>query len=55
MTECKHPEAYVSNIGKFRVCNICGAKLPLAEEPVSEPEVVETPKKRRVRKAKDSQ
>ena len=27
--ECNHPEAYVSIIGPYRVCNKCGAKLPL--------------------------
>lgn len=26
--ECNHPEAYVSIIGPYRVCNKCGAKLP---------------------------
>lgn len=27
--ECNHPEAYVSIIGPYRVCNKCGEKLPL--------------------------
>ena len=25
---CNHPEAHVSIIGPYRVCNKCGAKLP---------------------------
>lgn len=53
MSECKHPEAYTSIIGNYRVCNICGKKLPLVKEETKE-EQKEEPKKRR-RKAKDNQ
>jgi hypothetical protein len=32
MNNCKHPKAYVSNIGYYCLCNICGEKF-LQEEP----------------------
>ena len=35
--ECSHPEAHVSIIGPYRVCNKCGAKLPLAPEKPAAP------------------
>ena len=28
MAECKHPEAFVSIMGRYRVCNLCGEHLP---------------------------
>lgn len=42
--ECNHPEAYVSIMGRYRVCNLCGAKLPLVQAAEKKPVKTE-PKK----------
>lgn len=42
--ECNHPEAYVSIMGRYRVCNLCGAKLPLVQTAEKKPVKTE-PKK----------
>ena len=34
MSDCKHPKEFVSVLGAFKVCNICGERLPIT--PVKE-------------------
>ena len=46
MSDCKHPKEFVSNLGGFKVCNLCGERLPLGkpEKPKEEPKGKEEPK-----------
>lgn len=50
MSNCKHPKGFISTIGKYRVCNLCGEKFFIdKEEPAKEkkpvilPEIKEAP------------
>ena len=37
--ECSHPKAYISTIGKYSVCNLCGEKFFESDKPKEEPKV----------------
>lgn len=33
MNECRHPKGFISNIGNFKICNLCGKKFYKQIEP----------------------
>ena len=33
MSNCKHPKGFVSNIGNYKICNLCGQKFFKKDEP----------------------
>ena len=40
MSNCKHPKGFISNIGHYKICNLCGEKFYAKAEPEAEKPVV---------------
>lgn len=52
MSDCKHPKEFVSELGGFKVCNICGERLPNKPAKEAKPKEESKPKEELKKKAK---